>query len=1020
MSSSFTDIFIKRPVLAVVVSLLILVVGVRALIGLPIRQYPKLSEATITVATFYPGAAADVIQGFITSPLEQALGGVEGLEYMTSTSAQNSSSITLRLNYTVNPDIALTDVMTKVNQTQYLLPKNALNPVISKSSGRSASLMYLAFSSKTLNAAIINDNLLRIVSPLLSTIPGMGHIQILGGPALAMRIWLDPKRMAALNISALDVYNSIISNNFQAAPGQAKSIFTVTNISAETGATSAENFRQLVVKSVNGKIIRMGDFADVAIDAATNDATVWINGDTSVFIGVDSSIEGNPLSVAQAVRSKLPDIQKSLPTGIEARIGFDGSIFIQASIDEVEKTLIEAVIVVIAIIFAFLGSLRTVIIPVVTIPLSLVGAALLMSFMGFSLNLITLLAFVLAIGLVVDDAIVVVENVYRHIEEGETPVNASLKGAREIIGPIIAMTITLAAVYAPIGLLGGVTGALFTEFAFTLAGSVLISGIIALTLSPMMCSVLLTRESMEAPLVKRIEGILNALSLRYRRRLTRILAYRTAVLIFAGAVLASVPFFYLHSPKELAPQEDQGTLFMLIKGPQYANLDYMIKYLGKLDKILADTPEVYARFAIAGFPSVNQGFGGAILQPWEDRNRNAKQIQPELSAKLNVLEGVAAFIFPPPSLPGNSGGPPAQMVVRGPGDYREIFEVMNQIKEITRNSGKFIFVDSDLTFENSTIHIVVDSLKANQLGITMASIGNTLSLMVGGNYVNYFNMNGRAYQVIPQVARADRLRAEDLARYYVPTIHGTSVPLSTVVSFKNTIEPGSLTRFNQLNSATFSAVPRPFVTMADAVAVMGKAAEQAMPPGYSYEFLSESRQFVQEGNRLLTTFAFAMVIIFLVLAAQFDSLRDPLVILVSVPMSVAGALLPLFIGISTINIYTQIGLVTLIGLIAKHGILMVSFARNLQVEHGLTRHQAIIDAAQIRLRPILMTTGAMVVGLFPLLFASGAGAASRFSIGLVIVAGMLIGTLFTLFILPAVYTVLGSERNLIESKEDHR
>ncbi|MDI9349139.1 MAG: efflux RND transporter permease subunit [Candidatus Symbiobacter sp.] len=1011
MSSSFTDIFIKRPVLAIVVSLLILVVGVRALMTLPIRQYPKLSEATITVTTAYPGASADVMQGFITSPLEQALGAVEGLEYMTSTSAQNISSITLRLNYTVNPDIAITDVMTKVNQVAYLLPKQASTPVVSKSSGRSTSLMYIAFSSKSLNAAVINDNLERIVSPILSTIPGIGSINILGGPALSMRVWLDPKRMAARGISALDVYGAIASNNFQSAPGQAKSIFTITNITAETGATSVESFRQLVIKSVKGKIIRLGEIADVAVDAATNDATVRINGDTAVFIGVDSSIEGNPLTVAESVRRILPVIQKSLPPDLEAKIGFDGSVFIQSSIEEVEKTLIEAVVVVIVIIFAFLGSLRTVIIPVVTIPLSLVGACLLMTFMGFSLNLITLLAFVLAIGLVVDDAIVVVENVYRHIEEGETPLNASLKGAREIVGPIVAMTITLAAVYAPIGLLGGVTGALFTEFAFTLAGAVLVSGVIALTLSPMMCSVLLTRASMEAPLVKRIEHILNRLALAYRRRLARLMEYRTAILIFAAGILALVPFFYINSPKELAPQEDQGSMFMFLKGPQYANLDYMSRYLTQLDEIVATTPEIVARFGIAGFPALNQGFGGAILKPWDERSRSTMTVAPELSAKLSSLDGIAAFVFQPPSLPGNSGGPPAQMVIRGPGTYKEIFNIMNQIKDITRASGKFIFVDSDLTFENPTIHIKIDNFKANQLGITMAAIGQTLTIMVGGNYVNYFNLEGRAYRVIPQVARVDRLKPEDLANYYVPTITGGAVPLSTVVTFVKTIEPGSLTRFNQLNSATFNAVPRPFVTMADAVAAMSDAATKALPPGYSYEFLSEARQYVQEGNRLLATFVFALVIIFLVLAAQFDSLRDPLVILVSVPMSVAGALLPLFFGLSTINIYSQIGLVTLIGLIAKHGILMVSFARNLQVEHGWNRHQAIIEAAQIRLRPILMTTGAMVVGLFPLLVASGAGAASRFSIGLVIVAGMSIGTLFTLFVLPAVYTVLGSERN---------
>ncbi|MDI9409094.1 MAG: efflux RND transporter permease subunit [Candidatus Pacebacteria bacterium] len=1020
MNSSFTDIFIRRPVLAIVVSALILVVGIRALMGLPIRQYPKLTEATITINTIYPGANAQLIQGFVTTPIEQAVGSVEGIAYMTSTSTQGSSSVAVRLRFDANPDRVITDIMSKVNQTKYLLPREAFDPVIVKGTGQSFALMYLGFASQVQSSAVINDYLVRVVTPILSTVPGIGEINILGGPQLAMRLWLDPKRMAARGVSALEIQQAILANNYQAAPGQAKSSFTVSNVIADTGMKSIEQFRNLIIKSNGATIIRMSDIGDVDIGPDSVNSTIWLNGVNALFVSVNASPAGNPLTVAAAVNKLLPEIQKSLPAGMTARMAFDATIFIKSSIEEVQKTLLEAVLVVVVVIFLFLGSFRSVLIPVVTIPLSLVGAAVLMSFLGFSINLITLLAFVLAIGLVVDDAIVVVENVYRHMEEGLSPLDASLLGAREIVGPVIAMTITLAAVYAPIGLVGGVTGALFTEFAFTLAGAVLISGIVALTLSPMMCAKLLTVESTQTKFALRVERVLGKWASWYRIRLERMLTYRPAVLVFALAVLLSVPFFYSKAPKELAPQEDQGVLFMFIKGPQYANLDYMTVYLGQVDKALATIPEVHTRFAAAGLGGVNSGFGGAVLQPWGERDRTVKELQPVLTAALAKVDGLMAFIFPPPALPGSAGGPPAQMVIRGPGSYREIYDYMDQIKAIARKSGKFIFADSDLTFENPTVRIKVDEVRANSLGITMQQIGATLAIMVGGNYVNRFDFGGQAYKVIPQVARQDRLSAASLGQYYVPAIGGKMVPLSTVVSMTTTVEPGSLARFNQLNSATFNAVPRPFVTMADAVEAMRSAATAVLPPGYSYEFMSDARQYVEEGNRLLTTFAFALVIIFLVLAAQFESLRDPLVILVSVPMSVAGAMLPLFLGVTTINIYTQIGLVTLIGLISKHGILMVSFAKDLQIEHGWDRHRAIVEAAEIRLRPILMTTGAMVVGLLPLLLAVGAGAASRFSIGLVIVVGMLIGTLFTLFVLPAVFTVLGTDHAAVKARRDAR
>ncbi|MBI3516818.1 MAG: efflux RND transporter permease subunit, partial [Proteobacteria bacterium] len=710
---------------------------------------------------------------------------------------------------------------------------------------------------------------------------------------------------------------------------------------------------------------------------------------------------------------------RNLPPGLKMDVVYDSTKFIQSSIDEVIHTLGMAVVIVIAVIFLFLGTFRSVVIPIVTIPLSLIGAMALMLAMGFSLNLLTLLAMVLAIGLVVDDAIVVVENVYRHIEAGKSPVQAALIGAREIVGPIVAMTITLAAVYAPIGFLGGLTGALFREFAFTLAGSVIISGVVALTLSPMMCSLLLTREMSEGRFARLIDRSFRWITEAYGKRLDRSLDYRPATAVFAITMLALTGFMFVHTKTELAPDEDQGVVFAITKAPQYANLDYADAFGGRLDKVYAGFPETDARFVINGFQGVNQGFAGMILKPWDARTRTAPQLKPLAQRELDKIEGMRAFAILPPPLPGSVGGLPIQMVINSPGSYETTYKLMEQIKAKARAAGMFIVSDSDLDYNNPLIQLKIDRSKANDLGISMQSIGNTLALLVGENFVNRFNLNGWSYDVVPQVARIDRLTAESLTQFYITTSSGQQVPLSTVVSASTGTLPNVLSQYNQLNSATFQAVPMPGVTMGDAVAFLDKTAAELLPAGFSHAYLSDARQYVTEGHQLNITLAFALIVIFLVLAAQFESLRDPLVILVSVPMSICGALIPLFLingnfmGMqvpgTTINIYTQVGLVTLVGLISKHGILMVEFANQLQVSQSLDRRTAIEQAARVRLRPILMTTAAMVVGLVPLLVASGAGAVSRFSIGLVIVAGMSIGTLFTLFVLPAVYTVLAKD-----------
>lgn len=1004
----FTDIFIRRPVLAFVISALILLMGLRALTTLPVRQFPLLTNTVVTVTTVYPGATAELMQGFITTPLQQAIATADGIDYITSSSVLGSSTITAYVRLNFDPDAAVTEIMSKVQQVRYLIPPGANDPIITKSTGQTTAIMYIGFSSPSLALPAISDYLNRVVQPVLATVEGVASADVIGGQTFAMRVWLDPARMAARGISATDVALAIRANNYQTAPGQQKGYFTVSNITANTDLQSVDQFRDMVVKASEGALIRLRDIATVSLDAQSFDASVSMDGQNAVFIGVQPTPSGNPLTVVSGVRKKLESIRNTLPPTLQMNVAYDASKFIQASIDDVIWTLGEAVGVVVIVIFLFLGSIRSVLIPVVTIPLSLIGAGTLMYAAGFSLNLLTLLAMVLAIGLVVDDAIVVVENVFRHIEEGKSPIQAALIGAREIAGPVIAMTITLAAVYAPIGLLSGVTGTLFREFAFTLASAVIVSGVVALTLSPVMSSALLSQSVLHSPFARAITKSFDAAEHWYSRRLASSLDYRPATLIVALGVIASLYFLYSNATKELAPQEDQGIVLGLAKAPQYANLDYMLAYKKQLEDALT-VPDSEGTFIIFGRPVVNQGFVGSRLKPWDRRTITAKQIQPELQERLSKVPGLQVFVFSPPPLPGSVGGLPVQMVVYSTDGYSIIYNVMEKLKAEARKSGLFLVVDSDLAFNTPTVKVEVNRSKANELGVTMENIGNTLALMVGGNYVNRFDLQGRSYEVIPQVPRAERLTPDALGNYYVPTASGTEVPLSTLVNVTTATDPNALTQYNQLNSATFQAVPWPGVTVGQAVNFLEQKAKELFPENFSHAYLADSRQYVEEGNKLVYTFVFALIVIFLVLAAQFESLRDPVVILVSVPMSICGALMPLFLGVATVNIYSQVGLVTLIGLISKHGILMVEFAKEQQRHENVDRRKAIVRAASVRLRPILMTTAAMVVGLVPMVLATGAGAASRFSIGLVIVCGLTIGTLFTLFVLPMVYTYIGAD-----------
>ncbi|WP_425905196.1 multidrug efflux RND transporter permease subunit [Nitrobacter sp. TKz-YC02] len=1014
---AFTDIFIKRPVLSVVVSLLILLIGMAAAYNLPVRQYPKLSNTVITVTTAYPGASADLMQGFITTPIEQAVASAEGVDYITSSSTQSQSQIKVYVKLNFDPNAALTEVLSKVNSVRYLIPKEANDPVILKSTGETTAVMYIGFSSDELSGSAISDYLTRVVQPILSTVDGVASADILGGQTFAMRVWLDPIKMAGRNVTTTEVALAIAANNFQAAAGQTKGYYTISNVSTNTDLQSVEQFKRMTVKAKDGGFVRMEDIAEVQLAAQSTNASVAFSGQRAIFIGVQATPQGNPLNIVSGVRALFPDIERNLPPSMKMKVAYDSTKFIRSSIHEVQNTLIEAVLIVIVVIFLFLASLRSVIIPVVTIPLSLIGVCALMMAAGFSFNLLTLLAMVLAIGLVVDDAIVVVENIHRHLEEGKTAVQASLQGAREIVGPVISMTITLAAVYAPIGFLGGLTGALFREFAFTLAGAVIVSGVIALTLSPMMCSVLL-KHGGQGWFATKVDKVFSSVTHWYGRKLDRSLDYRPITALFAVTILGLVGFLYMNTSTELAPEEDQGIVFSVIKGPKYANIDYMDFYGEKLDKAFAGFPETDLRFMINGTDGINNGIAGMLLKPWDERKRSAINVKPLVQAEISKVEGVNAFAFNLPPLPGGPGGLPVQMVIYSTSGFQAVYEEMIKLKEAAKKSGLFIVSDSDLDYNQPVVRVAIDRTKANDLGVTMQQIGVTLATLLGGNYVNRFNLQGRSYQVIPQVPRGERLSPESLEGYYVPSNTGQQIPLTTLVSIKTETDPNALTHYNQLNAATFQAVPMPGVTVGKAVEFLEQQARN-LPKGFSHDYLADARQYVKEGNQLAIAFGFALIIIFLVLAAQFESLRDPLVIMISVPMAILGALIPLFFGIATINIYTQVGLLTLIGLISKHGILMVEFANELQLKERLDKRTAIETAARIRLRPILMTTAAMVTGLLPLLIASGAGASSRFSIGLVVVSGMMIGTLFTLFVLPAVYVAIatdhlagiGSERN---------
>ncbi|MFC6634580.1 efflux RND transporter permease subunit [Microbulbifer taiwanensis] len=1011
---NFTEIFIRKPVLASVVSLFIFLLGLRAATELNVRQYPELENAVITVTTIYVGADSDLVQGFITTPLEQEIATADGIDYMVSTSVQGVSTIQAYVDFDYDPNEVLTQVVAKVNRLRSELPEESEDSSVDMAVGQTTAAMYLSFSSEILDNNQITDYLTRVVQPKLSTIAGVQRARLLGNRTFAMRVWLRPAEMAAQEVTPADVSDALRRNNVLSAVGATKGSRVAMEIRADTDIASPEAFRQLVVRADGDRLVRLGDLAEVELGSESYETSVSFNGRSATFFAIEVAPDANSLDVVRVVREKLEgEIFPQLPQGMIGEIPYDSTEYIQDSIEEVVKTIVEAVLIVILVIYLFLGSLRSVLIPAIAVPLSLVGALFLMLLMGFSINLLTLLSMVLAIGIVVDDAIIVLENVHRHIEDGMAPKEAAIVGARELAWPVVAMTTTLIAVYLPIGFLGGLTGTLFTEFAFSLAGAVLLSGVVALTLSPMMASkILLAHDGGGTRLENWLERQFQRLQESYRRRLHNALDDRLVILVFGCIVLASCYFLFVSSPSELEPAEDRGFILTISSADAYATLDYVEQYTEQLNTIAERHVEVENFFLLNGVGgagnATNSAIAGYVLGPWNQRDRDTAQMQAIISEEVAQIAGLKVAVVVPPSLPTAGGRLPVEFVIGATEPMESLAGVADEIMGRALASRKFIFVDSDLKIDKPKIVVEIDRDKAAAMGVSMESISRELGSMLSGAYTNRFSLDNRSYKVIPQVVRTERLTGEQLNHYYIRAVNGDLVPISTLVNLRETVEPQQLKRFQQLNAVTISGVPRPGITLGEALDTLETAAAEILPQGYSVDYSGQSRQYKAEGSELVVTFFFALIVIYLVLAAQFESWRDPLIMLVTVPMSVCGAMIFVSLGFTTLNIYTQVGLVTLIGVISKHGILVVEFANKLQ-EQGLSKREAIEQAASIRLRPILMTTASLVLAMVPLLIAAGPGGGARFAMGLVVATGMTIGTLFTLFVVPAMYLYLGRD-----------
>jgi multidrug efflux pump len=1007
----FTDLFIRRPVLAICINLVILIAGLQAIRSLSVRQYPRSDIAEVQVRTIYVGANADLVRGFITTPLERVIASADGIDYMESASSQGMSTIDVHLKLNYDTNAALTQIQAKVAQVRNDLPPEAEAPIIDlQTSDNQFAAMYIGFSSKDLDQNQITDYLTRVVQPKLTAINGVQRADILGGRTFAMRIWLKPDQMAARGVSPSDVHDALAKNNYLSALGSTKGDAVSVNLVANTDMRTAEDFRQMVIKQQNGVVVRLGEIADVVLGAENYDSDVRFNGESATFMGIWVLPTSNSLDVIKQVRQTIPGIRAELPQGMNVGIPYDSTKYIQDAINEVLHTLTETLLIVVVVIFLFLGSFRSVLIPVIAIPISLIGAVFIMLIAGFTINLLTLLAIVLSVGLVVDDAIVMVENVERHLHMGKEPFRAAIDAARELVGPIIAMTITLAAVYTPVAIQGGLTGALFREFAFTLAGAVIVSGFVALTLSPMMTSKLLRQGDTEKGFAGMINRHFEVVRSLYARMLAGTLRFRPVVLtLWIIVALLMIPF-YMFSQRELAPAEDQGIVFSIIQSAANSTLDQTNLFTKEVYNVFHSIPEGESIFQIT---QPTGGFGGMVTKPWSERKKTAQQLLVEASGRLSKIPGIRVIPLTPPPLPGG-GSFPVDFVIQASAEPQQMSELAGQIVQKAMASGMFIFADTDVKFDQPQTEVVFDRDKLRSQGVDMSEVGADLSTMLGGNYVNRFSIQGQSYKVIPQVKRSERLSPDQLKHVYVKGSNNQLVPLSTFATLKTTTQPRSLSKFQQLNAVRIQGVIPPPVPLDKALTFLEDQAKQTLPQGYTFDYAGESRQLRVEGSKFLGTFLLSGILIYLVLAAQFESFRDPFIILAgSVPLAISGALTFSFLGFTTLNIYSQVGLITLVGLVSKNGILIVEFANHLQ-ERGHDKMEAVIEAAATRLRPILMTTAATVFGHLPLVFASGPGAGARNSIGIMLVSGMIIGTAFTLFVVPSIYMLVAKRHVALE------
>jgi len=1028
----FIDLFIRRPVLSLSISFMIIVVGIGSFFGLQIRQYPYIDSASITVTTAYPGANPATIQAFVTRPLEASVGSSKGVDYMTSSSALGASTITVNVKLGYNSNDVLSEVVQNVNAVLNQLPQDAYSPSIRMNPADNFPSLILAFTSESMNPSEISAYINSELTPKLLAQGGLSEINVWGNKPYAMRVYPNKEKMAEYAITPSELATAIGSNSLVSAGGQIQGPYLNYTLNPETSMSSAQEYRSLIIKKSDNQVVRLGDVAKVELGAKDYNSSVMFDGKNAVMAGAVVSAEDNPLTVVKSLVNELPSIRASLPNGLNVDVAYNSTLYIQSSIDEVIHTLTEAIIIVSIVMFLFLGSLRAIVVPVIAIPLSIIGSFFFMKSMGFSINLLTLLSMILAIGLVVDDAIVVLENIYRHIEEGMEPFAASIKGAREIANPVVLMTLTLVVVYAPIGMMGGFTGQLFTEFAYSLAGAVVISGIVAYTLSPMMCSKVLNRQMMDGKLVVFINKFFVSLTAKYKALLEFFLSIKPAIAIVGLIVLASCFIMGKGIKSELAPTEDQGFLGIMGQAPSSANINYLETFSKPLAKTLDDIPGKKNTFILNGVMGSNVIFGGLIMKPWDERTTSQGEAANLVQSKVTDLPGIQTYTYQQPSLPGIPRGAPMSMVIQSVNDYEAIDDTVNKLIDKMTSSGLFVFAQSDLKFDNPVVDIAIDREKAGILGITMSDIARTLQYSYAGGYINYFFLKGYSFQVIPQLARNEMLTQEQLGNIFIRSdllgnsfmtsdsrgeLVSSELPLSALLNFKTKGQPLTLNTFQQLNSATISAVMAPGVTQGQAIDYVENLAKNELTEGFSYNFSGSARQYVENGNTMMIAFAFAIILIFLALSAQFESFRDSLVILVTIPMAISGALIPLYVGQylgagwASLNIYTQLGLVTLIGLISKQGIMVVEFANHLQVHEGLNKYDAIVKSSSQRLRPILMTVSAMVVGVIPLVTSTGAGAVSRNCIGVVISSGLVIGAIFSLFILPVVYMYVAKDRS---------